>query len=577
LPANGDGVGVPIRADFELEHKNLYHDYGDQSSPYNFKGYFENVDGSGVQYYDENMDSTTTWNRESGGVIYAKWEKQTYSVNFVVNNGTDSSNAESFTVTATLGDPLPDVPGLLAPTSTDTKLTFSGYTHTVHLNTTGNFSDNHRYYFAAGEGLPLKPGDKPWDKGGDGTMYAYYGVAGYETVVQVDPNGGTKIGRGTITMQSDGTPSFSDQSFTRTGYRRFFQHAYLGFDANERIDGSGMRVSDADWDWTIKNLVAYAQWVPESYTVTFNTQGGTGGTNRTSATYHSRMPNANAPSKTGSKFAGYFETVNGQDRQYYTHDMASARRWDIASDTELHAHWIADSDIIVSFKHDPDGNVIQTLSGASGSSLTAPIDPSREGYNFTGWSPAIPGTLPATDTVYEAQWTANTYTVTLNLRGGTGGPTTLTATMGATLPVGSLTEPTRIGYTFNGFRKFRDGSGLTYIDESMTATNQVWDQGKATEIYADWILKTTTITLTAESADSNGTQTVTASYGKPMPNKGGSGVLKVPTRSNYIFGGYYAQRDGQGIQYLDKYLFNTNTGWIDESSEAEIYAYWISE
>ena len=47
-----------------------------------------------------------------------------------------------------------------------------------------------------------------------------------------------------------------------------------------------------------------------------------------------------------------------------------------------------------------------TMTGIQGMSLTAPRNPSREGYTFTVWSPALssPPTFPAVDTTYTAQW-----------------------------------------------------------------------------------------------------------------------------------------------------------------------------
>ena len=47
-----------------------------------------------------------------------------------------------------------------------------------------------------------------------------------------------------------------------------------------------------------------------------------------------------------------------------------------------------------------------------GASITAPNDPTRTGYSFSGWSPAFTGTMPATDTEYNAQWTPEKRKVT---------------------------------------------------------------------------------------------------------------------------------------------------------------------
>ena len=53
-----------------------------------------------------------------------------------------------------------------------------------------------------------------------------------------------------------------------------------------------------------------------------------------------------------------------------------------------------------------------------GAEVTKPVDPSRTGYTFTGWSPAeIPATMPAENLEFTAQWTPTPYTVTWMLGG----------------------------------------------------------------------------------------------------------------------------------------------------------------
>jgi uncharacterized repeat protein (TIGR02543 family) len=53
-----------------------------------------------------------------------------------------------------------------------------------------------------------------------------------------------------------------------------------------------------------------------------------------------------------------------------------------------------------------------------GEEVTRPVDPSRTGYTFTGWSPAeIPTTMPAENLEFTAQWTPTPYTITWKLGG----------------------------------------------------------------------------------------------------------------------------------------------------------------
>ena len=60
------------------------------------------------------------------------------------------------------------------------------------------------------------------------------------------------------------------------------------------------------------------------------------------------------------------------------------------------------------------GGTVQTLE--YGAEVNAPAV-TRDGYDFTGWSPAVPQTMPAENVTYTAQWTPVEYSVTYDLNG----------------------------------------------------------------------------------------------------------------------------------------------------------------
>ena len=52
-----------------------------------------------------------------------------------------------------------------------------------------------------------------------------------------------------------------------------------------------------------------------------------------------------------------------------------------------------------------------------GTAITKPNDPEKEGYTFTGWSPEVPETMPASDLTFTAQYEVNVYAVVYMVRG----------------------------------------------------------------------------------------------------------------------------------------------------------------
>lgn len=121
--------------------------------------------------------------------------------------------------------------------------------------------------------------------------------------------------------------------------------------------------------------------------------------------------------------------------------------------------------------------------GKAYGTLTTPI---RSGYTFKGWyTAASGGTLITSSTIFNgtsnitlyAQWTANTYTVTLNPNGGTVSPTSISITYDNTY--GILPIPTRNNYEFLGwYTSVSGGTQITPSTKYTTASN--------TTIYAQW-------------------------------------------------------------------------------------------
>ena len=64
-----------------------------------------------------------------------------------------------------------------------------------------------------------------------------------------------------------------------------------------------------------------------------------------------------------------------------------------------------------------DGNPTSVSTYYHGATVVAPTDPVREGYTFKGWNPGV-ATVAVGDATYQAQWTINQYTITFDTDGG---------------------------------------------------------------------------------------------------------------------------------------------------------------
>ena len=188
----------------------------------------------------------------------------------------------------------------------------------------------------------------------------------------------------------------------------------------------------------------------------------------------------------------------------------------------------------------------------NGSKFTAPASggltrPAGDTGSYFMWldsngnSYAPGASVPADVTELTVQWTAPTYTVTLNAGNGTinsGNVTGYTYGVGATLP----TDVTRTGYTFKGW----------YDNENLTSSpvTAIGDTEKGNkEYWAKWEINQYTITydLAGGTADGNpNTYTIEM----------GAFTLKNPTKSGYTFTGW----SGTGLDGENNMTVTIHTG-----------------
>ncbi|WP_372971475.1 InlB B-repeat-containing protein [Marinobacter sp.] len=189
------------------------------------------------------------------------------------------------------------------------------------------------------------------------------------------------------------------------------------------------------------------------------------------------------------------------------------------------------------------GTQVDDITQDSGTAITEPSNPTREGYSFLDWDPELPATMPAGDLDLTAQWTANTYSIAYDANEGTG----TTADSSHTYDTASaLTSNgfTREGYSFAGWNTAADGSGTSYADgESVTdlsATN-----GATVTLYAQWTGNTYSIAYDANEGTGTTTDSShTYDTASALTNNGFN-------REGYSFAGWNTAADGTGTSYAD--------------------------
>ena len=142
-----------------------------------------------------------------------------------------------------------------------------------------------------------------------------------------------------------------------------------------------------------------AQWTAPTYAVTLNTNGGTiNSGNVTSYTYGvgATLPTAGDMTYTGHTFVGWYDNEN------LTGSPVTAIGGTETGNKEYWAKWEINQ-YTITVKPE-NGKADITITQDYGTPITAPADPTREGYTFMGWDREIPTTMPAENITLKAKW-----------------------------------------------------------------------------------------------------------------------------------------------------------------------------
>ena len=287
-----------------------------------------------------------------------------------------------------------------------------------------------------------------------------------------------------------GMPIWVPNSYTLTIDGTSSQVAY-GTTLTPPASPTAKGKSFTGWTWTVggkkvatmpktmpaANVTAVANWRTNSYTLTINGESK-------QVAYGTTLTAPAGPTADGKTFTGWTWTVDGKT-------VASMPATMPAATVTATPNWTVNSYTL-------------TINGESkqvvyGTTLTVPAAPTAEGKTFTGWTwtvggktvASMPATMPAANVTAAANWTTNSYTLTINGE-------SKQVVYGTTLT--APTAPTAEGKTFTGWTWTVGSTTVDAMPTTMPAANVT--------AAANWTTNSYTLTI-------NGTSTQVA-YGTAL-------------------------------------------------------------
>ena len=402
---------------------------------------------------------------------------------------------------------------------------------------------------------------------------------GVKTVTFVADNGGGAFADGSIVMRiqtNDKGVCSMPESPVRDGY--VFGGWYYDNTCTQAVDFSQPLLSDAS-----NFVVLFAKWTEAPSNVldvTYSANGGkfVDGTDvmqgKTDSNGIARQPLA--PTRDGYVFAGWYYHSDGTDQVDFNqpivgggdHVTLFAAWTPVKQDKSVEILYVANGGTFF------DGN--ETMQGVTDTDGIArlPLQPTREGYDFLGWSYDRDGNDPVDftkaivagsghATIY-AQWKQNNEKTVLYVANGGAFADGNVAMEGVTDSNGVARQPlapTREGYTFTGWTY--DAAGTEPVD----FTKPIKGGGQHVTFFAQW----------AELANNEKEVLYVANGGVFADGNetlqgvtDGDGVARqplAPTREGYTFAGWTYDREGTDPVDFDNPL-------VGGGKHATLYAQW---
>ncbi len=505
----------------------------------------------------KNIENNTERNIK---IVYQKADDEIYDVTLVKNNGEEDEYRRVLE-----GNNLGNL-----PTPSKEGYTFDGW------------------YTAATGGIKVSESEIPND---DKIYYAHW-IANTFTVAY-NANGGS----GTTSSHDctyGSTCTLKSNSFSRTG------HTFNGW--KKENSGTTLSAGASIANATSTNgatVTYYAQWTVNSYTASFNANGGSSVSTTITKNYGTALGTLPTTSRTGYTFAGWYTAKTGSSKISTSTTMP-------ASNPTYYAHWIPIKYDVTfdanggtnggtltqySYTYNLDYNGNRIYSNATyDNSLSTTDTVTIEGANSleveityqtesccdyvyvrdsegTNISSKLGGTTQTTQTVSVTGSTTKLYFHSDGSVVNYGYYAIITGTTNASITtlqraynqtIETLPTPTRTGYTFAGW--YTSSSGGSQITSSTTITaNKIY--------YAHWTPITYTVAYNGNEATSGSTAQSTHTYdvAKKLTTNGFQ-------REGYTFAGWNTASNGSGTSYTDGQSVSNLT--TTNGQTINLYAQW---
>jgi uncharacterized repeat protein (TIGR02543 family) len=457
----GTGVALPpLEVTFDDYPPDLPAENLPARGGHDFMGFYYDVDND--YYAPITGKASRIWEIPNDATLFAKWVPYSFNINLYRNGGDGGAT----TATKEVGQ----VPAQITNLPTKPGHTFTGYADVSGV----------LVFDRDGVIIPNATGYTD-----SSSVWLDEDAKGIILWAQWKPNSYTIRFNG----NESSAGSMSNQDFVRGTYQyltlnSFEKTGYHFSGWNTSADGTG---SYSFANGQSLNLVTepdavielYAQWIPITYTVRFESYGGSGTMPFQPHTYDSAQAlTANAFTREHYTFTGW---RFGNTPTYFTDGQSvinlSAEQ---GAEVTLYARWTPVEYSITYFNVEPDENHADNPS--SYNIETADIElqnPTRDGYRFVGWnegSAIAKGSYG--DKTFTADW-IRIYTVNFYENGYDNSVilSTVQAEVGSVIsPFPAL--PVRYGYDFTEWNTQPDGSG-ELVSESTAVTSN-------TAVYAVW-------------------------------------------------------------------------------------------